>query len=107
MRLGAQPLPQNRIEIVYILSVVPIPVSRDLICEFSGQDALAVQSVLDEWAQFLRFDPQKRHSLYHASFRDFLHRLDIVQAAGVRLEKINAAIADSLWDEYFSDAEPE
>jgi hypothetical protein len=63
-------------------------------------DQLAVQEVLDEWKQFLHEQPASdglRYSVYHASFRDFLHRKDIVQAAGVTVKGINALIANNLW----------
>jgi hypothetical protein len=77
-----------------------------LIAEFAGEEELTVQEVLDDWDQFLheqRAEGQTRYSVYHASFRDFLYRKDIVQAAGVTLKEINALIADSLWDELFGD----
>ena len=41
------------------------------------------------------FSHQPPHyRFYHESFRDFLHRRDIVQAAGVNLPDISAEIAD-------------
>jgi len=58
-----------------------------------------VQEVLDEWEQFLRkeqVNDETYYSIYHSSFRDFLYRKDIVQAAGVTLQGINALIADNL-----------
>jgi hypothetical protein len=69
-------------------------------------DELTVQEVLDEWHPFLRTDPgygSALHSLYHTSFRDFLHRRDIVQAAGVSLQRLNGAIADAIEAELFAD----
>ncbi|MCL1470113.1 Swt1 family HEPN domain-containing protein [Argonema antarcticum] len=102
MGMIAKPLPRPKIKIVYVLAEARKPVSRQLICDFTGEDALTVQDVLDEWEQFLRsqsIDGQRRYSIYHASFQDFLHRLDIVQAAGVTLKDINAMIADNLSEE--------
>lgn len=104
MGMIAKPLPRTKIKIVYILAEVREPVSRDLICDFSDEDALIVQEVLDEWDQFLheqQIDSQTRYSVYHTSFRDFLHRKDIVQAAGVTIKDINALIADDLWENLF------
>jgi hypothetical protein len=106
MGMMARPLPRPKIKIVYILAEVREPVSRDLICDFSDEDALTVQEVLDEWDQFLheqQVGSQTRYSVYHASFRDFLHRKDIVQAAGVTIREINALIADDLWESLFGD----
>jgi len=57
-------------------------------------------------AQFLhkRTEPGGTlHCVYHASFRDFLHREDIVQAAGVTIQDINALIAGDLWGVLFGD----
>jgi serine/threonine protein kinase len=102
MGMTAKPLPRAKIKIVYVLAEARKPVSRQLISEFSGEDALTVQEVLDEWQQFLRehrLDGQTGYSIYHTSFQDFLHRQDIVQAAGVTIQGINAMIADNLAEE--------
>lgn len=109
MGMNQKPLPEDRIRIVYVLCEVRQPVSQALIADFAQQDNTLVQSVLEEWEQFLREhqeDGEKRYSLYHASFRDFLHRKDIVQAAGVTIEGINSLIADNLlqaWEEMKGD----
>ena len=102
MGMTAKPLPRTKIKIVYVLAEARKPVSRQLISEFSGEDALTVQEVLDEWQQFLReqrIDGQTGYSIYHVSFQEFLHQQDIVQAAGVTIQGINALIADSLAEE--------
>lgn len=102
MGMTAKPLPRTKIKIVYVLAEARKPVSRQLISEFSGEDALTVQEVLDEWQQFLReqrIDGQTCYSIYHASFQEFLHHQDIVQAAGVTIQGINAMIADNLAEE--------
>jgi hypothetical protein len=99
MGMQTKPLPKAKIKIIYILAEVRQPVSRPLIAEFAKEDELAIQEVLDEWEQFLhrhRINEQTRHSVYHASFREFLHRKDIVQAAGVTIEGINGLIDDGL-----------
>ncbi len=109
MGMTAKPLPRDKIRIVYILCEAREPVSRKLVAKFASApsiplDELAVQEVLDQWEQFLHRHPMPdgmRYSLYHTSFRDFLHRKDVVQAAGVTIEGINALIADSLWDDLF------
>jgi TIR domain len=106
MGMTAKPLPRTKIKIVYILSEVRQPVSRSLIADFAGEDELTVQEVLDEWGQFLRgqnVDGQTRYSVYHTSFRDFLHRQDVVKIAGVSLKEINALIADNLYEQLFGD----
>jgi hypothetical protein len=111
LRMGMQvkPLPRVKICIVYVLCEVRQPVSRTLISEFATNeemrvDELIVQEVLDEWSQFLheQFSPDGAlYSIYHSSFRDFLYRKDIVQAAEVTIKDINALIADNLWTQLF------
>jgi serine/threonine-protein kinase len=96
MGLTANPIPDAKIKIVYILGEVRQPVSRQQICDFSGEDAYTVQTVLNEWKQFLHEllrDNQKRYSVYHASFRDFLHRKDILEATGLTIPGIHQLIA--------------
>jgi hypothetical protein len=69
-------------------------------------DPIEVQGVLSEWRQFLDQQPASdgtRWSVYHASFRDFLNRQEIIQAAGVTIQGINELIADYLWAGLFGD----
>jgi hypothetical protein len=96
MGMTANPLPDAKIKIVYILGEVKQPVSRQQICDFSGEDTRIVQTVLNEWEQFLHKllkDNQKRYSVYHASFRDFLHRKDILEETGLTIPGIHLLIA--------------
>ena len=109
MGMTAKPLPRTKIRIVYVLAEARRTVSRRLIAHLASTDdmpidELAVQEVLDEWDEFLREqseDGMTVYSVYHASFQDFLHRRDVVQAAGVTLKNINALIADNLWEDLF------
>ncbi|MEH2097425.1 ATP-binding protein [Nostoc sp.] len=96
MGMTANPLPDDKIKIVYILGAVKQPVSRQQICDFSGENTRTVQTVLNEWEQFLHEllkDNQKRYSVYHASFRDFLHRKDILEKTGLTIPEIHLLIA--------------
>jgi hypothetical protein len=80
-----EPLPMHKVAIVYFLAELREPVSRRLLAELSGEKAVRVQQVLNEWQQFLRevlVDAETRYSIYHQSFSDFLYRKDIVQAYG-------------------------
>lgn len=109
MGMTTKPLPRLKLRIIYVLCEARQPLSRKLLTDFAGDaelpaDELQVQEVLDDWRQFLLDDltPEyTRYSLYHASFREFLHRKDIVQAAGVTIERVNALIADNLWSSVF------
>ncbi|MFM9264951.1 hypothetical protein [Tychonema sp. BBK16] len=97
MGMTANPLPIEKIKIVYILGEVREPVSRRKICDFSGEDEYSVQHVLNEWKQFLHelMKQEKRYSIYHASFRDFLHQKDILETHPVTLPGIHQLIAEN------------
>jgi transcriptional regulator with XRE-family HTH domain len=99
MGMTAKPLPKNKIKIVYVMCALHSAASREVIAKYSKQNALTVQEVLDGWAQFLQkqesYQPP-RYRFYHGSFRDFLHRRDIVQAAGVNLPDISAEVAKNM-----------
>jgi flagellar biosynthesis component FlhA len=91
---------------VYILATVRQPVSRWLVSRYANEDELTVQEVLKDWEQFLlpqEIDQQTCYRVYHASFRDFLYRQDIVQTVGVTISGINTLIADRLWEGLFGD----
>ena len=111
MGMTAKPLPRVKIRIIYVMCEVRQAVSRSLLAQFSTDrsmqvDELTIQEVLDEWKQFLHQHPTSdgiRYSIYHGSFRDFLHRKEIVQAAGITLQEVNALIANNLWDSVFTE----
>jgi hypothetical protein len=97
---------RTKSKIVYVIAELRQPMPRREIAEFAEEDAFTVQEVLDEWEQFLRkeqVNDETYYSIYHSSFRDFLYRKDIVQAAGVTLQGINAVIADNLTQGVFGD----
>lgn len=108
-RMGMQrsPLPQEKIRILYVLSELSRPASLAEIIRFASDSSLRLDpvdaaQVLVEWEPFLRRHPaggETRYSLYHESFRDFLHRKEIVQAAGITLGDVRDRIAASLWSE--------
>jgi hypothetical protein len=112
MGMTTQPVPRTKISIIYIMCEVRQAVSRTMVSQFATDssvqvDELTVQEVLDEWKQFLHqqlTNEGTRYSIYHASFRDFLYRKEIVQAAGITIKQINALIANSLWESVFSDS---
>jgi transcriptional regulator with XRE-family HTH domain len=104
MGMTTKPLPKNKIKIVYVMCALGRAASREVVAKSSKQNALTVQEVLDGWAQFLQkqenYQPA-RYRFYHESFRDFLHRLDIVKAAGVNLPNISAEVADIMTGELY------
>jgi len=99
MGMTSKPLPKNKIKIVYVMCALCSAASREVISTYSKQNELTVQEVLDGWEQFLQkqetYQPP-RYRFYHESFRDFLHRREIVQAAGVNLPNISAEVANNM-----------
>jgi hypothetical protein len=106
MGMTATPLPRTKIKIVYVLTELGEPVSRRLLSEVTKEDEVTVQEVIDEWREFLHehaVGGQSRYSVYHGSFRDFLYKKEIVQAAGVTIEEINGLIKDDLLKGLYGD----
>ena len=106
MEMNVKPLPVTKINIVYHLAESHQPISCQLISEYVGEQQLKVQELLEKWDQFLHkpiIEEEICYSIYHASFRDFLHRKDIVQAAGVSLKAIKKQKSDNLWEAMFGD----
>jgi hypothetical protein len=109
MGMTAKPLPRVKLKIIYVLAEVTQPVSPRQIEKFCGEDAVAVQEVLDEWNQFIHrldYGKERCYSIYHASFAEFLHRKDIVRSAegaGVTIEGVNAMIGNAIFDDIYPD----
>ncbi|MDB9456191.1 hypothetical protein [Dolichospermum circinale] len=99
MGMTKKPLPKDKIKIIYVMCALKSAVSREMIVKYSQQDDLTVQEVIEDWTQFLQeqktYQPP-RYRFYHESFRDFLQRQDIVQAAGVSLPQISAEVANNM-----------
>ena len=98
-----------KLPIIMALTVVKRPVSIDLIVEFSGvKERPRIRGVLQEWAQFLHEERakyednlQKRYSMYHASFHDFIASKEEVEDERVSLKEAHKKIADVLWKKLY------
>lgn len=99
MGMTKKPLPKDKIKIIYVMCALKSAVSREMIVKYSQEDDLTVQEVLEDWTQFLQeqktYQPP-RYRFYHESFRDFLQRQDIVEAAEVSLPQISAEVANNM-----------
>ncbi|MEG3844938.1 ATP-binding protein [Microcoleus sp. herbarium14] len=105
MAVRDKELRRRKLKVIYLLTKTRKPVCCDILADFAEEDALDVQEVLDDWEQFLRRsgDSPPDYSIYHASFQRFLHRIDVVQKAGVSLRDIETAISDNLWGDLYGD----
>lgn len=114
MGMERRPLPRIRYKIVYILGRLIMPTDVAMIASFAGEGAFTVQEVLADWNEFLREEVEEGtvyYSIYHASFRDFLHRDERVKAIAKEeklggdidsyLQYIDSLIADDLWEGWF------
>lgn len=106
MGMTTKPLPMIKIYTVYQLAESHQPISLKLISEYIHESILEVSEVLFDWQQFLHLqniEEETCYSIYHASFRDFLHCDERVKAAGISLKEINKQKTDLLWKEIFGD----
>jgi hypothetical protein len=106
MGMEADPLPESKLNIIYTICEAKLPLTRTMVCEFTRERALAVQTVLNEWRQFLHVEQsggETVYSIYHTSFRDFLMRQGTVSAAGIDLRNIHGQIGRNLLRELRGD----
>ena len=110
---GRMKMDRIKINIVYLLTVVRRPISRQLLAKFATVGDLQVseyrvQKILYEWSQFIEqipVDGQIRYKVYHASVADFLKSDEMVKAAGVEISRIHGLIVDNLWQDLYGDGE--
>ena len=105
---------EYKLPVLLALAAAEYSVSIEMIMDFSRvQERRRVVSVLqeEEWGQFLHKEEvpfegstQKRYSLYHASFQEFLAKKDEVEE-GINFMGARVNITDSLTSELFGGAE--
>ncbi len=103
MGMDAAPLPEDKIHVIYCLARQPSAWPRRLIARAAGLKELRVQEILNEWREFLRVDVHDHedcYSIYHKSFYDFLHRHDIVEAAGASFDRIDDDLLRPLLEDF-------
>lgn len=89
----------QKVAVIYILVELGHPISCELIAEIAQENDHDVWNILKEWIEFLRQEEmagQTCYSLYHASYRDFLHDKLTLEKTGVTLKEINGRICDYL-----------
>lgn len=105
------PAPTANAWIVYVLCEAATPLPAWIISSAIkpvAPDASpgVVQSILNSWLQFLHRDSSRspnEYSIYHASFRDFLHRTEVISNAGLDIPSVNQVLADLLWEHEFGE----
>jgi flavin-dependent dehydrogenase len=80
----------------HVLALVRKAVSVRLLAKLTEIDTNRLIRILRDWDQFLRsqqVEREKRYTIYHASFSDFLK--EEAEESGVDLEDIKRRIADN------------
>ncbi|MBW4586924.1 NACHT domain-containing protein [Aetokthonos hydrillicola Thurmond2011] len=98
VRMGMNEKPQEaKVIILFILVEIGVPIPAELIAKIAKQDEYDVQSVLNEWVEYLKpqdIEGEKCYSIYHASFLDFLKAKRELQSTRKLFEDVNKSIAD-------------
>jgi hypothetical protein len=96
MGMTKKPLPKAKIRVIYTMHILRRAVSCEMLVNYSGQDYFTVKEVLSEWSCFLEKQGNHqppRYGLPH-SYREFLRRPAILEAAEVDLADIAQDIAN-------------
>ncbi len=91
---------RHKVEIIYTLVEIALPVSCQSIAEIVKQDLNQVQEVLEDWIEFFseeHLEAQTCYTIYHTSFVDFLHDKETLKNAKIMLQDINGRIAKYLY----------
>jgi hypothetical protein len=76
MGMDQRPTRELRLNVLYVLSILRVPVSVRLLSEIVRATQAEVSDVIEEWREFLHSVPAEggtQYRLYHASFQEFLH----------------------------------
>ncbi|WP_369212008.1 hypothetical protein [Streptomyces flavofungini] len=88
--------PHEKLKVLYVLLEYQEPISVRLLSEITAEQATTVAGITREWSQFLRrdaVDGERRYSLYHESFAEFLRREEVLAASRIDLAEINEMIS--------------
>ncbi|MDF5738231.1 MULTISPECIES: NACHT domain protein [unclassified Nostoc] len=99
-RMGMDAKPQEvKVFILFILVEIGTPITCEMIGAIAEQEEYDVQSVLEEWVEYLKKQDIKGeicHSIYHASFLDFLKTKGVLGSKRKLFQEVNQRIADYL-----------
>jgi hypothetical protein len=91
----------DRQPVISILAAVREPVSPAQLSRFSGVPLPRVRAALHDWREFLderRNDGERKYSIYHSSFQEFL--LTKAEVGEINLQDSHRQIGRSLLDEW-------
>ncbi|WP_337906995.1 hypothetical protein [Iningainema tapete] len=91
---------EAKVIILFILVEIGTPIPCEMIANIADKDEYDVQSVLDEWVEYLKaqeIEGEICYSIYHASFLDFLKAKRELKSTRKLFEDVNQRIADSVY----------
>ncbi|MGD1909293.1 MAG: NACHT domain protein [Rivularia sp. (in: cyanobacteria)] len=101
VRMGMDNKPQElMVKILFILVEIGTPITLEMIAVIAQQDEYDVQSILDEWVEYLKpqeIEAEICYSIYHASFLDFLKAKRVLDSKRKIFEEVNQSISDILY----------
>ena len=103
VRMGMDDKPQElKVMILFILVEIATAIPCEMIAEIVDRDEYDVQSVLEEWVEYLKqqvIEGETCYSIYHASFLDFLKGKRELKTTRKLFREVNQRIVDYLYPE--------
>lgn len=85
-----------RVMVLFVLVEIGAAVPAQVVADVLDEDVADVQNVLDEWREYLKLQPEDGedcHSIYHASFLDFLNQKVELRRTRKLFREVNGRIA--------------
>ncbi|MEM1394015.1 MAG: AAA family ATPase [Cyanobacteria bacterium P01_H01_bin.150] len=98
VRMGMDEKPQEiKVKILFILVEIGTAITCEMIAEIIEKDEYEVESVLDEWVEYLKrqqIEGETCYGIYHKSFLDFLKSKRALDSSRRLFKEVNQSIAD-------------
>ncbi|MDF5730331.1 MAG: NACHT domain-containing protein [Rhizonema sp. PD38] len=100
-RMGMNKTPQEaKVILLFILVEIGTPIPCEMIANIAERDEYEVQSILNEWVEYLKpqeIEGEICYSIYHASFMDFMKVKRELKSTRKLFEEVNQRIAHSIY----------
>lgn len=107
MGMNVEPLPEVKLKVVYYLAAAREPITLSWLGNrLPKQNPNTLLNVLTQWSQFLHKkleNKQRKYSIYHASFRDFLYSQETLDGVKMSVEGVHSQIVSSFTKGFFED----
>jgi hypothetical protein len=96
--MGMNDKPQEaKVIVLFILVEMGSPISCEMIADIAHQEEYEVQTVLDDWVEYLKnqiIDGDTCYSIYHASFLEFMKEDKGLKKTRRLFKEVNQQIAN-------------